>query len=130
MTTRVPVFPEPIPQIISAMEDRKAIDVAVLDLRASAAFTDYFVVGSGRSTRQVQAIVDAIGERLRSIDARPSHVEGYANAQWVLIDCFDVIVHVFTCDTRELYDLERLWGSATRIEVPTDSAESDRPAGG
>lgn len=130
MTTSVPDLPEPIPQIISAMEDRKAIDVVVLDLRASDAFTDYFVVASGRSTRQVQAIVDAVGERLRSIDARPSHVEGYANAQWVLIDCFDIIVHVFARDTRELYGLERLWGSATRIEIPTEAAEADRPARG
>ena len=129
MTTHVPNLPEPIPQIVSAMEDRKALDVVVLDLRASGAFTDYFVVGSGRSTRQVQAIVDAIGERLRSIDARPTHVEGYAHAQWVLMDCFDVIVHVFTRDTRELYDLERLWGSATRIEI-SDAGTGDRPDGG
>ena len=128
MTTHAPNLPEPIPQIISAMEDRKALDVVVLDLRASGAFTDYFVVGSGRSTRQVQAIVDAIGERLRAIDARPTHVEGYAHAQWVLMDCFDVIVHVFTSDTRELYDLERLWGSASRIEIRAAGTD-DGPAG-
>ena len=125
----MPDLPEPIPQIVSAMAAKKAIDVVVLDLRASGAFTDYFVVGSGRSTRQVQAIVDAIGERLRAIDARPTHIEGYAHAQWVLMDCFDVIVHIFTHDTRELYDLERLWGSATRIEIPAAGAEV-RPAGG
>ena len=118
MTTNVLDLPEPIPQIVGAMADKKALDVVVLDLRGGGAFTDYFVVGSGRSTRQVQAIADAIGERLRSIDARPTHVEGYAHAEWVLMDCFDVIVHIFTRDTRELYDLERLWGSATRIEVP------------
>lgn len=118
MTGHVRDLPEPIPQIVSAMEDKKALDVVVLDLRASGAFTDYFIVASGRSTRQVQSIVDAIAERLRSLDMRPTHVEGYAHAQWVLMDCFDVIVHVFTRDTRELYDLERLWGSATRIEVP------------
>ncbi len=129
MTTHVPDLPEPIPQIIAAMEDRKAIDVVVLDLRDSGAFTDYFVVGSGRSTRQVQAIVDAIDERLRSIDARPNHVEGYAHAEWVLMDCFDVVVHVFTRDTREIYDLERLWGRATRIAIPTARAD-DPPAGG
>ena len=129
MTTNVPDLPEPIPQIVSAMEDRKALDVVILDLRASGAFTDYFVVGSGQSTRQVQAIVDAIEKRLRSIGMRPTHVEGYAHAHWVLMDCFDVIVHVFTSDTRDLYDLERLWGSATRIEVPTAGAD-DRPTGG
>lgn len=128
MTIHVPDLPEPIPRIISAMEDKRALDIVVLDLRASGAFTDYFVVGSGRSTRQVQAVVDAIGERLRSIGARPAHVEGYAHAEWVLIDCFDVIVHIFTRETRELYDLERLWGSATRIEIP--ASFGDRPLGG
>lgn len=126
MTVHMHELPEPIPQIVGAMEDKKALDVVVLDLRASGAFTDYFVVGSGRTTRQVQAIVDAIGQRLRSIGMRPTHVEGYANAQWVLMDCFDVIVHVFTGDTRELYDLERLWGSATRVELPTAGAENER----
>ena len=128
MTTDVLDLPQPIPQIIDAMEDKKALDVVVLDLRDSGAFTDYFVVGSGRSTRQVQAIADAVGERLRAVDARPTHVEGYAHAEWVLMDCFDVIVHIFTRDTRELYDLERLWGSATRIEIPDPSAEAP-PAG-
>ena len=127
MTLHVPELPEPIPQIVGAMEDKKALDVVVLDLRASGAFTDYFVVGSGRTTRQVQAIVDAIAKRLRSIGMRPTHVEGYAHAQWVLMDCFDVIVHVFTRDTRALYDLERLWGSATRIELPMTGAEDERP---
>ncbi len=128
MTTHMLDFPEPIPQIVSAMEDKKALDVVVLDLRANAAFTDYFVVCSGKSTRQVQAIVDAIGERLRSIDARPTHVEGYAHAEWVLMDCFDVVVHVFMRDTRELYDLERLWGSATRFEIR--GAGTDDRSGG
>lgn len=128
MTTDVLDLPEPLPQIIAAMEDKKALDIVVLDLRRSGAFTDYFVVGSGRSTRQVQAVADAVGERLRAIDARPAHVEGYDHAEWVLMDCFDVIVHIFTRDTRELYDLERLWGSATRISIPAPRA--DRPAGG
>ena len=127
MTVHVHELPEPIPQIVGAMEDKKAIDVVVLDLRASGAFTDYFVVGSGRTTRQVQAIVDAIAKRLRSIGVRPTHVEGYVNAQWVLMDCFDVIVHVFTGDTRELYDLERLWGSATRVELPAAGAADEQP---
>ena len=128
MTTDVLDLPKPLPQIIDAMQDKKALDVVVLDLRDSGAFTDFFVVASGRSTRQVQAIADAINERLRAADARPTHVEGYAHAEWVLLDCFDVIVHIFTRDTRELYDLERLWGSATRIEIPPASAE-DRPPG-
>ena len=128
MTTDVLDLPEPLSQIIAAMEDKKALDIVVLDLRRCGAFTDYFVVGSGHSTRQVQAVADAVGQRLRAVDARPAHVEGYDHAEWVLMDCFDVIVHIFTRDTRELYDLERLWGSATRIEIP--APREDRPAGG
>ena len=128
MTTDVLDLPKPLPQIIDAMEDKKALDVVVLDLRDSGAFTDFFVVASGRSTRQVQAIADAINKRLSAADARPTHVEGYAHAEWVLMDCFDVIVHIFTRETRELYDLERLWGTATRIEIPPASAK-DRPPG-
>jgi ribosome-associated protein len=117
MTRDVLDLPEPIPQIIDAMEDKKAHDVVVLNLRQSGAFTDYFVVGTGGSTRQVQAIADAVGERLRAVDSRPTHVEGYDHAEWVLMDCFDVIVHVFTREARRQYDLERLWGSATRLEI-------------
>ena len=85
---------------------------------SSDAFTDYFLVCSGRTVRQVKAIVDEIEKQLRSVGTRPSHVEGYQNAQWVLLDCFDFVVHVFTQDMRRFYDLERLWGSATTIRVP------------
>ena len=110
-------LPDALRAAIDAAKDKKALDVVVLDLRGSGAFTDYFVLCSGQSTRQVKAIVDGIQQRLRALDARPSHVEGYGHAEWVLLDCFDFIIHVFTGDTRRFYDLERLWGSARRIEV-------------
>lgn len=129
MTIHVPDLPEPLPQILHALEDRQAQDIVVLDLRDGGAFTDWFVVASGRSMRHVQAIADSVGERLRAVDARPKHVEGYAHAQWVLMDCFDVVVHVFTHETRALYDLERLWGSAVRIEIPA-GGENTGVAGG
>lgn len=131
MTTDMLDLPEPIPRIIEALEAKKALDIVVLDLRESDAFTDCFVVASGRSRRQVQAIADAVSERLRAVDARPTHVEGYDHGEWVLMDCFDVIVHIFTRDTRALYDLERLWGSAVRIGIPGSETEADeQPAGG
>ena len=125
--TDVNDLPATVRHAIAAMEDKKALDVVVLDLRSSGAFTDYFVVGSGRSTRQVQAIADAIRERLRSTGERPAHVEGYEHAEWVLIDCFDLLVHVFTRETRQLYDLERLWANAVRIEIPVHQP-ADPPA--
>lgn len=104
--------PEPLRLALRAAFAKKAEQVVVLDLRKKAAFTDYFAICSGQSTRQVKAIVDAIEEVLRKAGIKPLHIEGYERAEWVLVDGFDFIVHVFTPDTREFYSLERLWGSA------------------
>jgi ribosome-associated protein len=89
----------------------------ILDLRKASAFTDFFVICTGTNVRQVQAIADGVQEALRAEDLRPSLVEGYERGQWVLIDYFDFIVHVFSPSTREFYGLERLWGDAKKIEV-------------
>ena len=110
-------LPEPIGQAVDAAHAKKAGNLIVLDLRPSDAFTDYFVICSGRSTRQVKGIVDGIEQRLKAIGQRPAHIEGYATAEWVLIDCFDFVVHVFTPETRDFYALERLWGNAVRVDV-------------
>ena len=110
-------IPEAVDQAVDAANEKKAGNLVVLDLRPSDAFTDYFVICSGRSTRQVKAIVDGIEERLKTIGRRPAHVEGYATGDWVLIDCFDFVVHVFTPETRDFYALERLWGSAVRVDL-------------
>jgi ribosome-associated protein len=103
---------------VAAALDKKAGDVVVLDLRKGSAFTDFFVIATGTNVRQVQAIADAVQEALRATNLRPALVEGYRRAEWVLIDYFDVIFHVFTPATREFYSLERLWGDAVRIELP------------
>ena len=110
-------LPLPVRIVIDAMEDKKALDLVVLDLRETEAFTDFFVVASGQSNRQVKAITDAIDLSLKKTGLRPTHMVGYDHAEWVLMDCFDMIVHIFTERTREHYDLERLWGSAKRIAV-------------
>ena len=112
-------LPEPVRCAVDAASSKKALDMVVLDLSGSEAFTDYFIVCSGQTARQVRAIVDEVQKQLRGMDSRPSHVEGYQNAEWILLDYFDFIVHVFTQDTRRFYDLERLWGNATRIEFPS-----------
>ena len=106
-----------IAKAVKAALDKKAMDVVVLDLRHTPAFTDFFLLCSGQNTRQVRAIADAIEEALRGTNVRPNHVEGYDRGEWVLMDFFTFIVHVFTPQTREFYSLERLWGDAERIEV-------------
>jgi ribosome-associated protein len=105
---------------VRAALDRKASDVVLLDLRNTPAFTDFFVLCSGQSTRQVKAIADAVEEALRAAKVRPSHMEGYDRGEWVLMDYFTFIVHVFTPQTRAFYSLERLWGDAERIEIAED----------
>jgi ribosome-associated protein len=102
---------------VRAALDKKAQDVVVLDLRHTPAFTDYFVLCTGQNVRQVKAIADAIEEALRAAKVRPSHIEGYERAEWVLMDYFSFVVHVFTPATRAFYALDRLWGDAERIEV-------------
>ncbi len=112
-----PRLPKTIQAVIDAAQGRKATDTVVLDLRKAAAFTDYFVICTGTNPRQVQAIADAIEEALKAQKQRPSLVEGYARAEWILLDYFDFVVHVFSKHARDFYGLDRLWGNAVRIEV-------------
>jgi ribosome-associated protein len=97
--------------------DRKAMDVVVLDMRDASSITDYFLICSGGSERQVRAIADAIDEQLGSLGLASLGVEGYREGHWILMDYGDVIVHVFSEDTRDYYDLERLWANAPKIDV-------------
>ena len=106
-----------VSKAVRAALDKKASEVVILDLRNTPAFTDFFVLCSGQSTRQVKAIADGVEETLRATKIRPAHVEGYDRAEWILMDYFTFIVHVFTPQTRAFYSLERLWGNAERIEV-------------
>lgn len=111
-----------IAKAVQAALDKKAQDVVVLDLRHTPAFTDFFLVCSGQNQRQVHAIADAVEEALKGAKVRPSHVEGYDRAEWVLMDYFTFIVHIFTPQMRDFYSLERLWGDAERIAVSDDGA--------
>ena len=102
---------------IAAALDRKAGDMVVLDLTKASAFTDFFVICTATNRRQAQAIADGVQEALRKKGAKPALVEGYEKGDWILIDYFDFIVHVFLPSAREFYSLERLWGDAERIEI-------------
>jgi ribosome-associated protein len=101
---------------IAACQEKKAEDISILELeKGSGAFTDYFVVCSGTNPRQIQAISDEVEDRLKKAGLRPAHVEGYKQAEWVLIDYVDFVVHIFTEKARQYYDLERLWKSAKKL---------------
>lgn len=112
--TRVPAA---IERAVALAGEKKALDIVVLDLRPAKAFTDFFIICTGANTRQVQAIADEVTEGLRKTGLKPSLVEGESQAEWVLVDYFDFIVHVFTPKTREFYGLERLWGDAERVDL-------------
>lgn len=105
---------------LRAASDKKALDMVVLDLKELASFTDYFLITSGTNVRQVQAIADAVVEKLKEQGSRAARVEGYSTAEWILLDYGDFIVHVFEDKARRFYDLERLWREAGRVPLPAE----------
>ena len=110
-------------EIAEYASDRKALDIVQLDLRTMIGYTDYFVICTGRTERQTKAIHDAIHEGLKSVHGRlPQRVEGLPGARWILMDYLDVVVHVFTPETREYYRLEQLWGEAPARAVGAGTA--------
>ncbi len=115
-------MPAVILAVVEAVRDRKGDDVVALDLRDSDAFTDFFIVCTGQNRRHVQAIADAVETALRAKKLRPAHVEGYDRGEWVLLDYFDFVVHVFTPAARGFYGLDRLWGNATPVAMPAAAA--------
>jgi len=114
-------LPDQIVRAIRAAEDKKATDIIALDLRKAAGFTDFFVICSGSNPRQIRAIADSVMAALAEDGVKPAHVEGYERSEWVLVDYFDFIVHIFAPETRLFYGLERLWGNAERVEIPATS---------
>jgi ribosome-associated protein len=107
--------PARVREAVAAAEDRKAVDLRVLHLEKVSDFTDFFLICSGTSERQVQAIADAVQERMREGQVRPLHVEGFNRGQWVLLDYGDFVVHIFQEEPRRFYSLERLWGDAPDV---------------
>jgi ribosome-associated protein len=103
---------------IQACLEKKAEELTILEMeKGSGAFTDYFVLCSGTNPRQIQAIADEVELKLKGAGLRPAHVEGYNQAEWVLLDYVDFVVHVFSEKARKFYDLERLWKTAKRVEA-------------
>jgi len=116
-----PKLPKAVATAIEAARDKKAVDVVVLDLRKASGFTDFFVICTGNNPRQIAAIADGVRETLKKdLGERPAMAEGVDRSEWVLLDYFDFVVHIFSRDCRSFYALERLWGNAERIEFPND----------
>ena len=106
-----------IAKAVKAALDKKAMDTVVLDLRKADGFTDYFVICSAANARQITAIADAVQETLKQqLGERPAVTEGVKSSEWILLDYFNFVVHVFSRECRSFYGLERLWGNATRYE--------------
>jgi ribosome-associated protein len=112
-------LPRYVELAVRAAEDKQAKDITVMDLRNAQGFTDFFVICSGTNSRQIRAIADGITDALAADGSKPNHIEGYDRSDWVLVDYFDFIVHVFSAETRAFYGLERLWGEADRVDVPS-----------
>ena len=112
-----------------AADSKKAEDIVVLDVHPFSSVADHFLICSGASDRQVRAIVDAIAEQLTQSGEKPLAVEGYQKGTWVLIDCADLIIHVFDDEMRRFYDLERLWYRAAHLEVPGVASAVSVPSG-
>jgi len=110
-------LPKAVSTAIDAARDKKALDLVVLDLRKADGFTDYFVICTGANPRQITAIADAVRDTLKQqLGERPTVAEGVDRSEWILLDYFNFVVHVFSRECRSFYGLERLWGNAVRYE--------------
>ena len=124
-------------RIAEIASDKKAIDIRVIDLRGIVSYTDFFVICSGNTERQAKAIHDGIYEELKKtgdVDATrerllPRRTEGDREARWILMDYLDVVVHVFTPETRDFYRLESLWGDVPRRDLDPEALLAELPAG-
>ncbi len=128
-------LPESVRLVVEAAQNKKASAITVLDLREVGGFTSYFVICTGFSTPQVEAICDEVEEELyKHLKRSPEHREGRASAEWALLDFGSFIVHVFHEQARRFYDLERLWRSAPKLDIPDEpghaaSVGGSRPPG-
>jgi ribosome-associated protein len=107
-----------VKRAIAAAQDKKALDLVLLDLKKVGSFTDCFIICSGTSAPQNQAIADEIELSLKKMHRRPNHIEGYSQAEWILLDYSDFIVHILLPKARTFYNLERLWRDVPRTDIP------------
>ncbi len=128
MTQQLPSDPS-LDLFIQAAQGKKALDIVVMDLRGMTAITDYFIICSGRSSRQVMAIADHIQKEMRNVSIRPLGVEGVGSGHWILLDYDHVVIHVFYDPIRRFYNLEGFWSDVPRIQVESAQIETDDSEG-
>ena len=127
MTSRKDSIPPQVRAAVAAAQEKQAAEVVLLDLEGLGAFTDFFLICTGFSARQVEAICDETEKRLKQAGARLLHREGRPGGDWMLLDFGNLIVHVFTEHARRFYDLERLWRAAARLEFAEGGAPKTQP---
>ena len=120
--TSTPTLPSDLAAAARAAYEKKATDVVVLDMRKIPSFTDFFLLCTSQNQRQMRAIAEAVEKALLDEGVRPAHIEGTEGSEWILLDYFDFVVHIFTAQQRRFYGLDRLWGNAERIIVPDSPA--------
>jgi len=114
---------------VNAADDKKAHDLVILDISKITSFANYFLLCTGDSSRQMQAIADEIEKKLKEDGLRPSHIEGYRNSEWILMDYMDFVVHIFSKNARVYYDLERLWRDGKKIDAKLLIDQKESKAG-
>ncbi|MEE9431583.1 MAG: ribosome silencing factor [Melioribacteraceae bacterium] len=107
-------------EIVSLIQDKKGYDIKIFDLQKISSFADYFIICSGDVNVHVKAIADEVDKKLRKDGTKCYHREGYNTLNWVLLDYFDVVVHIFKKDSREFYNLEKLWADAAVTEIENE----------
>lgn len=116
---KLETLPQGVRLAVEAAQEKKASDISVIDLSGVGAFTEYFVICTGHSTPQVQAICSEVEEQLhKHMKRSPEHREGHRSAEWALLDFGGFVVHVFSDQARRYYDLERLWRSSPKLDIP------------
>ena len=104
--------------IVESIEDKKGENIRVIDVTGLTEVTDYMIIASGNNTNQVQAICDNVTDNLaKGFSIIPKHTEGYHNAEWILVDCGDYVIHVFDKDQRMFYNIERIWNDGKEVEI-------------
>lgn len=111
---------------LKAADNKKARDLLALDISRIASFASYFIFCTGDSSRQIQAIADEIQKKLKEAGIHASHVEGYQNSEWILLDYFDLVIHIFSQEARSFYDLERLWRDGKKLNTEKMIREVDK----
>lgn len=112
-----------IEETVKNLDKKKAIDIKVLDVEGLTTLTDYFVIATGNSKIQVQALADNLEEELAKLGFKHIHKEGYDNAEWILLGYEEAVIHIFSKEAREFYDIEHIWNDAAEVDVSDLTAE-------